>query len=194
MTNPFSTRFIRPGAIPYVFPTGESAAALVEQLQSQQWWGQIIGPHGSGKSTLLATLVLALEAAGRTVITFSLHQGQHRLPPLDHASLTAHTQLVIDGYEQLSWWNKGRLKSLCRRLGCGLLVTAHADMGLPTLYHISPTVETTAAVVANLLPQGDVRITPEVIAAAFIATGGNPRETLFRLYDVYRQGQADPKS
>ena len=58
--NPFSTRRISPGAIPYVLPPGENAYALVDRLRQAGWWGEIVGPHGSGKSTLLATLADAL--------------------------------------------------------------------------------------------------------------------------------------
>src|SRR5687768_16842271 len=103
MSNPFSTRFTRPGAIPFILPPGQSLESLVERLQQQGWWGQIIGPHGSGKSTLLASLVPVLEASGRSVVTVSLHQGQHRLPPLDRSSVHGAAVLMIDGYEQLSW-------------------------------------------------------------------------------------------
>src|SRR3989442_1545921 len=46
-SNPFSTRFIRPGVIPFVFADGQSPETLVEQLRQHHWWGQIIGPHGS---------------------------------------------------------------------------------------------------------------------------------------------------
>src|SRR5262245_49587973 len=73
-SNPFSTRFIRPGAIPFIFSAGESAESLVDHLRVNNWRGQIIGPHGSGKSTLLAALLPALQAAGRTVACVSLHQ------------------------------------------------------------------------------------------------------------------------
>ena len=66
--NPFSTRYTRPGAIPFRFPPGTSADGLVEQLRRQQWRGAIVGPHGSGKSSLVAALVppLRLPAAAGT--------------------------------------------------------------------------------------------------------------------------------
>jgi hypothetical protein len=188
-SNPFSTRFIRPGAISYIFHEGQSVEVLVDRLRGQNWWGQIIGPHGSGKSTLLATLTPALEAAGRHVISITLHQGEHRLPSLDRENLSGNTQLVIDGYEQLSWWSRRRVKSLCRRHGTGLLVTAHTDVGLPTLCSTQPSEELARAVVARLLSNGESNITGNDVATAFAAAGGNLRETLFKLYDVYQQRQ-----
>ncbi len=66
--NPFSTCRTRPGAIPYVFPPGQSAAALIERMRESGWRGQIVGPHGSGKSALLATLAPAIEASGRPAV------------------------------------------------------------------------------------------------------------------------------
>jgi hypothetical protein len=186
MSNPFATRFIRPGAIPFLFSDGQSAASLVEQLQRQHWWGQIIGPHGSGKSTLLATLVPVLEAAGRSVVQINLRQHQRRLPRLDRETLSPKTQFVVDGYEQLSWWSKLRLKWLCRRRGCGLLVTAHRDVGFSTIFQTRPSEQVAQRVVATLLNGSNAAITPEEMSAAFAASGYNVRETLFKLFDVYQ--------
>jgi len=189
-SNPFSTRFIRPGAIPFLFADGKSAASLVERLHEQHWWGQIIGPHGSGKSTLLETLKPELEAAGRQIVAITLHQGEHRLPPFERGSLNATTQLVIDGYEQLSWWSRWRVKSLCRRYKAGLLVTAHSDVGLPTIYQMQPSRDLAEAVVARLVGDDRSIVSTGDIAAAYQATDGNMRETLFRLYDVFQDKAA----
>jgi len=186
-SNPFSTRFIRPGAIPFLFVDGESATSFVEKLRKQHWWGQIIGPHGSGKSTLLETLKPELEAAGRQIVAITLHQGEHRLPPLAHRSLTPMTELLIDGYEQLSWWSRWRVKSLCHRCRTGLMVTAHTDVGLPTIYRTEPTKGLAEAVVARLIGDDGSIISSDDIATAYEATGRNVRETLFRLYDVFQK-------
>ena len=185
-SNPFSTRFIRPGAIPYLFAEGESARTLVEKLRRQHWHGQITGAHGSGKSTLLVALLPALESVGRKVILLSLHQGQPRLPPLDRESIGATTQLVIDGFEQLSWWSRWRVHSLCRRRGAGLLVTAHAELGLPTIYRTQPSEALALRVVNALLPSDDRAIAPSDVSRAYDTSGGNLRETLFALFDVYQ--------
>jgi len=186
-SNPFSTRFIRPGAISYLFTGEVSAESLVDKLHSHNWHGQIIGPHGSGKSTLLAALVPALKSVGRDVITMSLHQGQRQLPPLDPATLSTTTQLVIDGYEQLSWWSRWRVRLLCRQRGAGLLITTHSDLGLPTIYQTQPSEALAQQVVAALLPTGDAAIAAADVSQAYAASGGNLRETLFALFDVYQQ-------
>src|SRR6185295_305765 len=101
--NPFATRFIRPGAIPFLFLDGDSADAIVERLKANRWRGQIIGEHGSGKSTLIATLVPLIEAAGRQAVMLKIGTGERTLPAIEKSLLTPATQLVVDGYEQLSW-------------------------------------------------------------------------------------------
>ena len=185
-SNPFSTRFIRPGALEFLFPPGLSAQKLVEILREQAWQGQVIGPHGSGKSTLLAALVPALAAAGRKVVERGVGQSS-ALFYLDPETLEKTTVVIIDGFEQLSWWSRRKVKRVCRDRGAGLLVTAHRDMGLPTLWQSQPSLELAQAVVSRLLSPGDVTITADDVARAFEATRGNLRETLFALYDVYQQ-------
>lgn len=188
MLNPFSTRFVRPGALPYFFPNGESAEQLAAKFAAQGWRGQIVGPHGSGKSTLLAALIPAIERSGREIIHFALHDGERRLPITaeQRRTFSAGDVLVIDGFEQLSAFSRWRIDRLCRRRGCGLLVTAHADAGLPELYRIETDRELARRLVERLAP-GDETIAAGDIDRAFSARGGDLRETLFELYDLYEQ-------
>jgi hypothetical protein len=196
-TNPFATRYIRPGELPYIYPERLSAAALVEQLQGNNWRGQIIGPHGSGKSTLVADLTPALEDAGRVVVyrqvkpTDADERGQDYLELV--ATASGQTMLIIDGYEQLSWWTRRRIESGSGGQGCGLLITAHRDMGLPALLQLQPSLETAEQVVQQLLPPGDRTITRGDILAAWNASGENIREMLFKLFDVYQSRDQSPR-
>jgi hypothetical protein len=190
-SNPFATRFIRPGAIPFLFLNGDSAEAIVERLRGHDWRGQIIGPHGSGKSTLLATLVPLIEGAGRGVQLFKIGPKERGLPPLDPLSLSATTQIIIDGYEQLSWWSKWKLVRLANRTKAGLIVTAHASAGFPTLYQTESSNAIAEAVVARLLKEDGPPISAHDIATAYQAARGDVREMLFKLFDVYQRRQAD---
>ena len=192
--NPFATRFTRPGAIGYLFPQGRSAVGTVDLLRNNNWWGEIVGPHGSGKSSLLAELLPLLEATGRRVNVYSLHQGDRTLPisKSDVAAWNADTQVAIDGYEQLSWWSKRRLQSWVKARHAGLLITAHQPMGLPPLFATEPTLTLAREIVAQLLKSDQVQsLTGDDVAAAFAAHGANLREMLFSLYDVYQRRQAD---
>jgi len=187
--NPFCSRRVRPGGIAYLFAPGESAAGLVDRLRRNGWWGQIVGLHGSGKSALLAALTPAIETAGRRALLVELHDGQRRLPPDFARGLDADcpTVLIIDGYEQLSLWQRLRLRRFCRRSGLGLLLTAHSPVGLPDLWHTSVTPELARRIVEQLQRGQPARITAEDVAARFARHGGDLREMLFDLYDLYEE-------
>jgi hypothetical protein len=188
--NPFCTKCVRPGAIPFLFPTDQDADALVRRLQQNGWWGEIVGRHGSGKSALLATLIPRIELAGRRAAIIELHDGQRRLR-LDlecDRRLRPPMVLVVDGYEQLSRWRRWLLKRDCRRRGLGLLVTAHASVGLPKLYRTAATPEMTERIVRQLMAGRSCSFTTSEIAACFARHNENVRETLFDLYDVYERG------
>ncbi|HEX7448215.1 MAG TPA: hypothetical protein VF306_11750 [Pirellulales bacterium] len=186
MTNPFATRYVRPGALTYHFAAGESAEQLVERLATHGWLGQIVGPHGSGKSTLLATLLPALSAAGRRTRAVTLRQGDRVLPCIEQfETLGTDGQLLVDGYEQLGRLARWRLRRRCRRQGCGLLVTSHQDVGLPTIAQVAPSLEVLRHVVGRLLPDGDQTLNDDDLAAVWRRYGGNLREALFGLYDLY---------
>ena len=193
--NPFSTRFVRPGAVEYVFSEGEGARRMVARLKDAAWRGQIVGPHGSGKSALLATLVPVIQEAEMNPLLVELHNGQRRLPvaPERLALERGRSLLIVDGYEQLGRWYRFRLGRFCRWRGIGLLITSHRPMGLPTLHRTSPTVELVRAVVEKLLADERcedaslARPNTTEIQTAFARHGGDVRETLFELYDLYEQ-------
>jgi hypothetical protein len=191
-TNPFSTRCIRPGAIPFAFAPGEDAAALVARLAALRWTAQIIGPHGAGKSTLLAAITPELAKAGRPAYLIALHDGQ-RKPPQDwHDGVRNHTAriVIVDGFEQLSSWQRWRLKRKCRAAGLGLLVTAHDDVGLPTLARLTPSLDTFHHVVSRLQAHRSDAVPAELVDARFAACEGNMREALLALYDDYERRRA----
>ncbi|HJT77193.1 MAG TPA: hypothetical protein VJ739_08325 [Gemmataceae bacterium] len=188
--NPFATRWVRPGAIPYFFPEGVSAAGLVERLRQAGWRGQVVGRHGTGKSTLLAALLPELRRAGREPLSVALHDGTRRLPAEAWAGLAAAERqgrplvMVIDGYEQLGRWERFCLRLRCRRHGHGLLVTAHGGVGLPPLYRTEVTPQTAGRVLDHLLREWGSGITHADLAGRLAVRRGNLREALFDLYDV----------
>lgn len=186
--NPFSTRFVRPGAIEYLFPEGLTAEALLDRLENNGWCGAIVGPHGSGKSTLLAALHEPLERRGRSVVSFTLTAGQRRLPlrRTDVDSWDAATQVVVDGYEQLGALARIRLHFACWRAGCGLLVTSHRPVCLATLLVTKMTVALAGRVIERVGGSHSSPLPPEQLAHLLERRQGNLREVLFDLYDLYR--------
>ncbi len=205
--NPFASCRVRPGAIPFQFPSHVDAASLVARLQQQKWLGAIVGPHGSGKSTLLAALQPEIERAGRRAVRINLHNGQRQLSPhvlplsTLHSPLSTHV-LIIDGYEQLSYWSRLQLNWLCRRENCGLLVTSHAPTRLPTLLRTAVNLDLAERIVGHLLvaspalpahnelddPNDSNRyklVDRDDVHTAFTVHHGNLREMLFDLYDLF---------
>jgi hypothetical protein len=186
-SNPFLTRFVRPGTVPFFFPPGLDAAALVARLREFGWRGAIIGPHGSGKSTLLESLGRELERAGRTVIRFTLHDGQRRLsaPRVDARLWTSDTIIAIDGYEQLSRWSRWRLARRCHRSRCGLLATSHRPTSLPELFRTEVDCDLLERIVARLLEGKERLISCDDVRQVFSRYRDNAREALFALYDLH---------
>ncbi len=187
--NPFCSRRIRPGAIPFYFPEGVSSETLLATLRENSWRGQIIGPHGSGKSTLLAALLPEIQKYGRRVVHLELQDGVRRLPLSDEdfQGMDAETQLAIDGYEQLSYLTRRKLKSRSFRQGFGVVILGHEPLEYPDLYQTSRELSVAKLIVERLLENSIVRIPESVIEEHFERHKGNLREMLFSLYDVYEE-------
>lgn len=185
--NPFATRFIKPDAAEYLFPPEYSAASLLEKLAANQYWGEIIAPHGSGKSTLLATLTKQLQAMGRNVDRYTL-TSEKDAPGWTKKQIqtwSSNTQVIVDGYEQLSWWNSMRLQRLVKQAQAGLLVTAHQRGSFPLLVDLTPNLSMAQTIVKHLLQDDQRLITSADVTQAYESNKGNLREMLFRLYDIY---------
>jgi hypothetical protein len=137
----------------------------------------------------MCELIPHLESSGRRIALFTLHDGERRLPDSREqlATWDNQTQVIIDGFEQLSRLNRWRIKRLCRRRGCGLLITTHRDLGQPDIHVTAPALEHTQRVAARLLQGWPPLIGPEDVAQSFAAHDGDLRETFFALYDVYEK-------
>ena len=192
-TNPFSTRYVRPGSLAYQFAADASAPRLIERLARRRWWGQVVGAHGSGKSTLLHALVPLLEREGRTVLRHTLHVGQRRIPAAALAgwrSWRATTQLVVDGFEQMAWLARRALQHRCRQTHAGLLVTAHRSMGLPTLVEVRCPLDTARQLVEQLVAERGATISSAEVDDLYAVHDGNVRELFFALYDLWERRHA----
>jgi hypothetical protein len=187
--NPFATRFVRPGAMPFLFPLTIDVERLSARLIECRWRGAIIGPHGSGKSTLLAELRPALIRAGRRIVHFSLHDGERRLPEeaANSGPWDAATIVIVDGYEQLSEFSRGALDRQCRRAGSGLVVTSHGQIHLPELYRTRVDLELLHRIVDRLTCDDRRFISDLDIEQAFCLHGQNAREAFFLLYDLHER-------
>ena len=192
--NPFASHRTRPGAIQFQFPDGASVESLLARLRDNDYRGQIVGPHGSGKSTLLATFLPVLEAHGVDVRSIALHDGQRRLPTdfLRTASGQSPLMLVVDGYEQLSYYSRAKLRWRCWQQGLGVLVTTHAKVaGLPVLISLVPTPTLMKELLDQLLAGDDSSDLQQQAGISFHCHGGNLREVWFDLYDRYERRERE---
>ncbi|GAB4135745.1 hypothetical protein [Thermopirellula anaerolimosa] len=206
--NPFSARFVRPGAIPYIFPEGHSPESIFALFRDHRRQGAVVGPHGVGKSALLAALRGYLAEKNEPFLHLELHNGQRSLSPDDRTRLESLWEgtVLMDGYEQLHSWSRYQVRRLCRRRKLGLLVTAHSAVELPAIFTPEPSSDLAWRIVEYLLQQGEPLIAREDVEACFSRHGGNLREMLFELYDLYEirlhppakprinTGRADPET
>jgi energy-coupling factor transporter ATP-binding protein EcfA2 len=97
--------------------------------------------------------------------------------------------LVIDGGEQLNWWRRRQLSRWARRRRCGLLVTAHTDLGLNTLLRTQVTPHLAKEVVRQAFRQasGEAILPGKIEEIDWESwldrRQGNLRECLMDLYD-----------
>ena len=194
--NPFCSRRIKPGAIPFYFPEGMSNQTLLEILCLNAWCGQIIGPHGSGKSTLLASLLPEVEKCGRRIVHLELQDGVRYLPlsEVEFADMNENAQLAIDGYEQLSFWERRKIRRKSERQKFGVIVLGHEPLDYPDLYQTSSELSTAKLIVSRLLENTIVRIPDSVVEEHFRQNNENLREMLFSLYDVYEEAYSNLRS
>src|SRR5262249_32402104 len=92
------------------------------------------------------------------------------------------TVIIIDGYEQLSPFQRLSLRIRCHFAAAGLLVTSHAPTGLPPLIHLAPTRPLLDQLVATLTARIASPVTVDDVDAGVACHGSNVRELLFALY------------
>lgn len=184
-SNPFATRFTRPGRLT---PLGEDGQpldldALLLRLAGLGGRGAIEGPHGSGKTTLLTALAARIADQGGDVRLVRVRTASDAIG-LVRGPRTG--MLCIDGWERIPWPVARAVRWWTSRRGSGLIVTAHRPTGLPLLHRSRPTVVVLTRIVERLPDHGG-RIGTADIAAAFSRHVGDLREALYDLYDRFER-------
>jgi hypothetical protein len=95
--------------------------------------------------------------------------------------------VIVDGFEQLGWFDRWRLKSFCRRRGAGLLVTSHRPCGIGPLIRVSPSRKLIGQLVADLWQDVSSDVTAKELDASYACHGSNVREIFFDLYDRHER-------
>ena len=196
--NPFATRFISPGQIPYFFSAPNELARLVTKGSSLDWQAQIVGPHGSGKTTLAQELTRELQIWFDRIEFLIIRRfddiqrcnDPKSSPPtqskVSQNDFDTNTMYVIDGIERLSWLQRKLLVTDCRKRGIGLLVTTHRRLSnLPILYETSFDADRFNKILSYL---GSDQYADRYLQLAN-KHGQDCREMLFALYDLHADGE-----
>lgn len=193
-SNPFRSSNIRPGANAFVFADETTVDELFRQLCRNRQ-GEIVGPHGSGKSTLMIYVVRYAESEGWHVAHHILDarnrwQRGNALEMLEEVdrALPEIDLVAVDGFEQLSRWQRSAIVRKCRAHRKYLLITSHHDMGLADIYRTRVNLDIAYRVVAEICGREQIPSTPSSahLSELLSCYRGNLRETLFALYDEYQ--------
>jgi hypothetical protein len=186
--NPFAS--VRLHRLRYRLP-GVTWDELLERLERLAWRAAIVGPHGSGKTSFLEALEPRLQQRGFATVILRLSEDRPRFEPgwLDGilARVTSRHILLLDGAEQMGRWAWHQFERRTRGAG-GLIITTHRPGRLPTLLTCDTTPSLLGDVVQELLPNAPA-LSVATTRDLFFRHGGNLREALRELYDVYAQQQ-----
>lgn len=192
--NPFSTRFIQPGAIEYL-EDELSVAELAQQLVNDRRVFQIVGPHGSGKTSLTIAIGKQLRNHSIGCDWITLRKSNFFAPPRikredylqgGKRSGTERRVLFVDGIEVLGWLSRRLILRHLRSTNNQLVFTVHRRLsGYPVLATIEPRLEVFRKLALQLHPSSDPDWHAQV-DQAFEVTSGNIREAFFQLYDHCR--------
>jgi hypothetical protein len=179
---------------------------LGERFVEADHQGQIIGPHGSGKSTITESFAKFLNLTGTHVIKHVIHDHTRRLSrslseeirniedfQTAESRKTKRNVVIFDGYEQLSYCSRVRLRKLCRQKNCGLLITTHKPQSFvgPILFRTDTSDATVEKLVSYLLD--DSRIFPgdSLLRSLRRKHNSNIRAILDSLYDWWNDTEND---
>ena len=192
--NPFSTRFIRPGAIPWL-STDASLNSLLLRLCSVDNRALICGPHGSGKSTILSHLVSTAQRQGLNVHYLRISSWLDVIGVIRvFATIRPKKSLVaIDSWELLGflgWF----LCQLADFRGVGVILTVHEIPWWnrwPVLLHMEADAKTFQQLVHKLMTKssrsGNIKFSRAMLHDVLQRNSGNFRESFFELYDHYER-------
>lgn len=184
-SNPFATKYIKPGAIPFLFDQDELLDSVLSKFEQHKCVGQIVGPHGSGKSTLVCTMEdygWMFDNVRRVTI-----RGPKDVKAIGELEgELSQTLMVVDGLERLSWLHRWLLVRFLKLKAAGLLVTTHKIIrGLPVIFQTTPSYESFRRLVAQLQPED--LLDEAIISACYQHHAPDVREALMELYDCWEE-------
>jgi len=207
-SNPFATRYTRPGVIDYRF--GDDG---LDQFVSRLSPGKphlIVGPHGTGKTTLLHTLVDGLRDSLPTTCFLKLdgveEKGFRRLRARFRSAyrvgrsikeLPKGSLLILDGIEQLGGFYRTYTLANARRKSVTVLATSHRPLrGMSVVYCTSLHPKIIQDLIRHLLQGVPSELRDEVqhwVQQYDLETISNLRDFWFELYDLVQPKLLTPR-
>ena len=192
--NPFSTRFVQPGAIPWL-ATDTSIDSLLFRLYDVGNRAIICGPHGSGKSTILSHLASVAQRKGLKVHCLRIRSWIDAIRVMRvFATIDPRQSIVsIDSWELLGFlgWFLCRLAEF---RGIRVVVTVHHRTwwnNWPVLLNTEADEKTFRLLVQELLTKFSenqtIQFNGALLKDVFQRHSGNLREGFFELYDHYER-------
>lgn len=190
--NPFSTRFVRPGVIPW-HSTETSLSSLLLRLYRRDNRAIICGPHGSGKSTILCHLASEAKRKGFKIHCLRICSRLDAIRVVRvFATIDPRQSIVsIDSWELLGFlgWFLCRLAEF---RGIRVVVTVHHRTwwnNWPVLLNTEADEKIFRQLVQELLAKFSenqtIQFNGALLKDVFQRHSGNLRESFFELYDHY---------
>ena len=192
--NPFSTRFVQPGAIPWL-ATDTSIDSLLFRLYDVGNRAIICGPHGSGKSTILSHFASVAQRKGLKVHCLRIRSWIDAIRVMRvFATINPKQSLVsIDSWELLGFFG-WFLCQFADFRGLRVVVTVHEKPwwnNWPVLLHMKADNKTFCLLVDELMTKyagsKTVKFSGAMLKDIFQRHSGNLREGFFELYDHYER-------
>lgn len=184
--NPFSTRNIE--AIRFR-RYGNGIDQLLEIAGQVKYRGAIVGPHGAGKTTLMEEMAKRLAEKGFAIKKLFVND-TNKLSRQDRKLFTGNVKeseiVLLDGADEFGPVAWRQFKRTVIGTGAGLIITTHKRGMLETIIECSTDAELLAEIVEELLG-GRVFVERDVIDAVFESHGGNIRNCLWQLYDMWAE-------
>ncbi len=191
--NPFSTRHIQPGGIPYLFPEGESIETLAAKGTTPGKCYLIVGEHGSGKSSLLQSLAEYLRRqnpeAKLEVLMLQPHAKPVRTLWNSVWNWRSKESVLIDGFEQIPFPLRYGILALISILKLRCYGTSHRDYpGCVTIWRTKIDSEIERRVLDKLLESSPAGTVDKILQSeewqqSRSRQKQNLRESLFDMYD-----------
>lgn len=159
---------------------------LLTRWENQGRRGALVGPHGSGKTTLLEDLATPLATSGYQLLNLQLSREKRPFSAQDWHGLqnmTPQTVVLLDGAEQLNFFDWLRFKQTSNR-AAGVLITSHRAGLLPTLLACRTSPRLLQEILHQILGN-DAAIWDVECEALWQRHQGDLRLALREIYDFY---------